>query len=338
MLEQIVALLAKDFDVIVFQLYQINSNYQADGFSLYGFKNKFKALQYLKFFNSFLRENRKKKFDAVHGFWIWPCGFLAVCLGKALHIKSVVSVLGGDGSSVPEINYGYLHRTFYRKIILWSITQADEANALTNYLADNLKRAGLNRKLKIIPWGVDPELFRWQEHSIQTPIRFLHVANFNLVKDQTTLLKAFAIIGKTRECHLTIIGEGSEEKNLRQMIRELDIEKSVRLLERVPYRELARHYHNSDILLHTSLSEGQSEVVTEAMSCGLLVCGTKVGLLYDLPEGCVSVPVQACDLLAKELIEILSAREKLNQIQSAARQWSLVHSIQWTVSELANLY
>ena len=106
----------------------------------------------------------------------------------------------------------------------------------------------------------------------------------------------------------------------------------------MPYEDLVSHYHQADVLLHTSLSEGQSEVVTEAMSCGVLVCGTKVGLMYDQPTCCISVPVQEAEMLAQEVLKILHDAGRINMIRRNAYAWSSAHSIYWTAAEVSKLY
>ncbi len=337
-LGQIVQLLSKQFDVTVFQLYKTNENYHPKGFDLLDFKSGNRLIQYFTLCISFYKVNRKKKFDAVHGFWVWPCGFLAVFLGKIFGIKSIVSVLGGDAASIPEIGYGHLRKIFSRTMILWSLRNADEATALTNYLAKNLYQAGLKRKLNILPWGVDQNLFRFSAKPLQSPVQFLHIANLHPVKDQETMLRAFEIICRTAPSHLTIIGEGIEEAKVKGLISELRLTDEVTLQGQLPYEKLSDVYNRSDILLHTSLTEGQSEVVTEAMSCGVIVCGTNVGLLYDLPDCCVSVTVKNYQALAGHILLLIKDREKIKLIQERANHWATNHDLDWTVRELVRLY
>lgn len=337
-LEQIVVRLSREFQISVFQLYQVNESYQPKGFELFGSRKSNKIAQYFRFFATLWKEHRKKKFAVAHGFWAWPCGFCAVVFGKLFNVKSIVSVLGGDGSSVPDINYGYLHRPLYRRMIVWSLHHASEATALTRFLFDNLKRAGLSRELKIIPFGINTEMFSCRERLLAQPIQFLHIGNFSAVKDQATLLKAFAIINQSVDSHLTIIGEGDEEVNILKLITELGIQAHVTVLHHMPYSKLPEYYHASDVLLHTSLSEGQSEVVTEAMSCGLVVCGTNVGLLYDLPEGCISVAVKDHATLAEKIIKALNDQPRLDSIRRRAQIWANAHDLQWTVLQFEKLY
>jgi glycosyltransferase involved in cell wall biosynthesis len=106
----------------------------------------------------------------------------------------------------------------------------------------------------------------------------------------------------------------------------------------LPYEQLPEFYHQSNVLLHTSQSEGQSEVVTEAISCGTLVAGTKVGLLHDFPEFCVCVEVGDYESLAKNVIALLNDQRKMNDFRQRGHHWASEHSLQWTISQIFELY
>lgn len=337
-LEQLVRRLSGGYAITVFSLFKVNDDFQAEGFELVSIPSKNIFLKSFQFLIAFREHHHKKKFVLVHGFWASLPGFLAVAAAKLFHSKSVISVLGGDATSLPEINYGALRRWLPKKIILWSLRQADEVIVLTNFLKQNLKQHGLRREMKIIPWGIDTRLFFYREKQQSSVIQFLHIANLSAVKNQDTLLKAFSLIQKQKPSHLTIIGEGSMEGTVKRLVTELNLEDSVTILKPVPYPAIAEHYHRSDVLLHTSLSEGQSEVVTEAMSCGVLVCGTSVGLLYDLPECCVSVPVRQHKQLATSVLGILNDPQEIQRLKERARDWTHHHSLEWTNKKIEEIY
>jgi glycosyltransferase involved in cell wall biosynthesis len=338
-LEQIVKLLSQDFHLTVFQLYPINPGYFSEGFELIDVYSRNPFLKVLKFFLAFLRIHRKRKFKVVHGFWAFPNGFFAVVAGILFRIKSVVSVLGGDAVSLPEINYGQLRKWVYRKSVFWTLKHAGEVNALTQYLVNNLYRFGFVREsIKIIPWGIDNKLFTYRERAFGIPVQFIHIANLHPVKDQETLLRAFKLICEKTFAHLTIIGVGISEQRVKQLILTLDLSERVTMIGLQPYHTLPYYYHSADILLHTSISEGQSEVVTEAMNCGVLVCGTQVGLMYDQPDCCVSVPIRDGQSLATEVLKLILDTERQQIIRSTAKRWADTHSIKWTVNEISSLY
>jgi glycosyltransferase involved in cell wall biosynthesis len=280
-----------------------------------------------------------KRFHFVHGFWALPSGLFVVILGKIFRVKSAVSILGGDAVSLPEIEYGQLRNWLPRKLVFLTLNHATVMISLTQYLVDKLSELGFRRgNVRVIPWGIDTALFRYQEKSIGAPIRFLHIGNLNAVKDQSTLLRAFQKISENVDCHLTIVGEGPLEEEVKALAFSLKMEKNVVFEKPMPYENLPAVYQRAHILLHTSLSEGQCEVVTEAMSAGVVVCGTRVGLMYDLPQACITVAPRDHEALAKQVLALIFDSKKIDDMKNVARGWSSHHSILWTVNEIAEIY
>jgi glycosyltransferase involved in cell wall biosynthesis len=136
---------------------------------------------------------------------------------------------------------------------------------------------------------------------------------------------------------LIIVGSGVDYDKVMGWIAGHRLE-NVFIKEPVPYEQLSTIYHSADVLLHTSLSEGQSEVVTEAMSCGLPVCGTRVGLMHDLPECCVTADVRDYKTLAEKTIALMKDQERMNEIRMKAQHWTSQHDITWTSKQLMSLY
>ena len=337
-LEGIVRLLAEEFDVTVFSLFPVRAGYIPRGFELVSITANTPAGKAIKLITALRHHHRKKRFRLIHGFWTLPSGFLAVIAGKIFGLPSVVSVLGGDAVALPEIQYGELRKWLNRRLILWSLRQCNEVIVLTKYLADSLKVFGLTRVLHVVPWGIDTGMFQFKEKPLSDPIQFLHIANHIPVKDPVTTLRAFQLIGRDISARLTIIGAGPLEGQLHTIANELGIRDRVVFLKPMPYAELPRYYAEADILLHTSLSEGQSEVVTEAMTSGVIVCGTAVGLLYDLPDCCISVPVRSYEGLAAAVVAVIKDTNRMNAVRLRARMWAQEHSILWTAQEIGKIY
>jgi glycosyltransferase involved in cell wall biosynthesis len=338
-LEQTIQLLAERFEVTVFQLHKTNNDYKATSFRLIDVAQGSSVRKFWILFFLFRKLHRRQPFDAVHAFWAMPCGFFAVLLGKSFKIKSLISLQGGDAIALPEINYGQLLRPVHRRLILWSLHRCTHLLCPTKFMYDNLVRFGLQRKLvEFIPLGVDSSVFTFRIKEISNPCRFLHIGNFNRVKDQETLLRAFQLIANQTPALLTIIGEGELENDLRLLADKLQLSEKVTFLKPVAHHQLPSVYHANDILLHTSLSEGHPIVAEEAMACGVSVCGTAVGLLYDLPDCCVSVPVKEHKALASGVISLINDKAKMYSQRSAAQQWANKHSMSWTVKKIAELY
>lgn len=337
-LRGLVKLMAAQYDLTIFQLSKTNDDFTADGFELISVYHSSSLLRVLRFPFTFKKYHERKNFVAVHGFWAVPSGMLAVVVGKLFGVKSIVSLLGGDAAGLPKINYGRLHRPLFRSLTFWTLRRAANSNALTQYLVNNLTRYGFKGKVDVIPWGVDGELFDYHPKPLRKPVAFLHIANLHPVKDQETLLRAFEIISTSVDSKLTIVGSGVDQKKVTRLIAELKLSDKVTIIPFVPYEKLSSIYHSSDILLHTSLSEGQSEVVTEAMSCGVVVCGTRTGLIHDLPGCCVSVDVGDYRALAEKTIMVVNDPVRMNELRMQANQWTMRHDILWTAKKLMSLY
>jgi len=140
------------------------------------------------------------------------------------------------------------------------------------------------------------------------------------------------------QAKLTIIGEGILEQSIKALVAELHLTDKIIFTGLIPNNQLPEFYHKADILLHTSLSEGQSEVVTEAMCCGILVAGTQVGLLYDLQNCCIPVKIEDDYSLAQAVLSIVRDKVKMKEIRERAHSWANAHSIQWTLERIKELY
>ncbi len=97
------------------------------------------------------------------------------------------------------------------------------------------------------------------------------------VKDQATLLQAFALVAARRPARLVIIGEGAERDRLLALARELGVADRVDLpgFQRNPFAWMAR----ARVFVLSSLFEGAPNVLVQAMACGTTVVST------DCPGG-----------------------------------------------------
>jgi glycosyltransferase involved in cell wall biosynthesis len=226
-----------------------------------------------------------------------------------------------------------------RKLVLWTLANSDEVVTLTKFLWDKLLQAGLKqRQVNVIPHGVDTLQFEYSVRPLSRPIAFLHIANLHPVKDQLTLLRAFKIISNKVDATLKIVGEGILAQEIRKLVFDLGLNGRVAFVGALPYGEIPYHYSTADFLLHTSLSEGQSVVANEAMSSGVIVCGTAVGLLYDEPRLCISVEVSDYENLALKVLQLLDDPGRMNQLKRDGYRWATAHDLNWTTQRYAALY
>ena len=154
-----------------------------------------------------------------------------------------------------------------------------------------------------------------------TPI-LLCPARLEAVKNHGHLLEAVArLVTRGVPFQLWLAGEGPERTAIERRIRERGLGDRVRLLGTVPHAELLGMYREgrADCVVLSSLYEGLSVALVEAMAYGVPVIATAVGGVPELLEdgAGVLVPPRDADALAEALARVLGSatlRAELRQV------------------------
>jgi sugar transferase (PEP-CTERM/EpsH1 system associated) len=168
-----------------------------------------------------------------------------------------------------------------------------------------------------------------------------NVARLAAEKDHTTLLKAFSLVLKELpNTSLLIAGDGELRGELRSISEQLGISQSVSFLGlRKDVAELLHIFH---LFALSSITEGTSLTILEAMAASLPVVATDVGgnskLVVNGKTGIV-VPPRDPNALAEAIINILSNPDKAAQMGMYAHKrftenFSLTHMLE----KYENLY
>jgi L-malate glycosyltransferase len=163
-------------------------------------------------------------------------------------------------------------------------------------------------KILTIPNGIDVERFRssrrmpCESDSLQVGT----IARLAPVKDIATLIRAMGIVHRYKPgmC-LIIVGDGPERSALEALVRQLDLLSVVAF--RGYERDIPEILKDIDIFALSSLSEGTSITLLEAMASGKPVVVTNVGGNPEVVEEGVNgllVPARDPDSLAKALLKI----------------------------------
>ncbi len=102
-------------------------------------------------------------------------------------------------------------------------------------------------------------------------------------KDYPTFLKTAAIVvQKNPDIHFVIAGKGKEERHIRQLIRQLNLEDRVHLLG---FRtDVVAVMKSLDVFLITSVIEGLGTIVLEAFAAGTPVVATRTGGIPEMVD------------------------------------------------------
>ena len=175
-----------------------------------------------------------------------------------------------------------------------------------------LKRYNLNTKVVVIPNMINENLT--DKVSTLDNNQIVSIGRLEEVKDFKTLITMFSVLVKYHsQLTLKIIGEGSQRKELENLIKEYNIEDSVILTGRMDENQITEELLKSDVFILTSKSESFSLVLCEAMSYGVpcVAFDIDVGPREIIENGKNGFIVENRDISAmiKKIDELLSNRE-----------------------------
>jgi glycosyltransferase involved in cell wall biosynthesis len=197
-------------------------------------------------------------------------------------------------------------------------------------------------RMKLVPVGVDPDLFTPLPHIARKPGHLITTASADVaLKGLSYLLEALAKIRTERDVHLTIIGRPREGANA-DLIRKLGLTDCITHVSGVSDERIVELYAESELAVVPSLYEGFSLPAIEAMSTGICLVATTGGALPEVTgadnDTVLSCPAGDAEALAASIRRGLDNAELRQRIGTAGRarvveRWSWKHCAQLTVDQ-----
>jgi glycosyltransferase involved in cell wall biosynthesis len=198
-------------------------------------------------------------------------------------------------------------------------------------------------RMRLVPVGVDPELFRPLAHIARVPDRLITTASADVtLKGLAYLLEAVAKLRTERDISLTVIGRPKPGSRAVETIERLGLADVVTWVSGVPDERIVELYAEASLAVVPSLYEGFSLPAVEAMSTGICLVATTGGALPEV-TGADNDTVLSCgpgdaDALAATIVrglddEALRARVGAAGRQRVVERWSWRHCAQLTVEQ-----
>jgi teichuronic acid biosynthesis glycosyltransferase TuaC len=260
------------------------------------------------------------RFDLIDAHYLYPDGYAAVSLGRALGLPVVVSARGSDVNrfaGFPRI----------RPMLQSTLAEAAHAIAVSAALRDRMVELGVPAsRIEVIPNGVDLETYAPRDRAasrarlgLTDRKTLLYVGNLVPGKGMEALVDGFALLRSPsgtvvpgdEEVRLVIVGAGPLRAALEERAAARGVTDAVRFAGEIPHAALGDWYSAADALCLVSEREGWPNVLLEALACGTPIVATRVG---GIPE-----------IVASDRIGILtgSAPGEIAQAAGAAldRDW-----------------
>jgi glycosyltransferase involved in cell wall biosynthesis len=197
-------------------------------------------------------------------------------------------------------------------------------------------------RMRLVPVGVDPELFRPLPEVARRPGRLITTASADVaLKGLAYLLEALAKLRTERDVHLTVIGRPKTGKSL-DLIRKLGLDDAISFVSGVTDERIVELYAESELAVVPSLYEGFSLPAVEAMATGTCLVATDGGALPEVTgrdgETVLSCPAGDVEALTAAIRRGLDDEGLRARIGAAGRQrvverWSWRHCAQLTVDQ-----
>ena len=212
-----------------------------------------------------------------------------------------------------------------------------------NSITDINKDMGVSRdRMRLVPVGVDPDLFKPQPPLAREPGRLITTASADVaLKGLSYLLEAMALLRKDRDIRLTIIGKPRPGHSM-DLIDSLGLRPHIDFVSGVTDERIVELYAEAELAVVPSLYEGFSLPAIEAMSTGICLVATDGGALPEVTgthnETVLQCPAANADALAAVIDTGLDSAELRARIGEAGRQrvvarWTWKHCAELTVEQ-----
>jgi glycosyltransferase involved in cell wall biosynthesis len=150
----------------------------------------------------------------------------------------------------------------------WSARTASRTSTTTWVVLD---------RMRLVPVGVDPELFTPLPHVARVPGRLITTASADVaLKGLSFLLEAMAKLRTERDVTLTIIGRPKEGAS-NDLIDKLGLRPHINFVSGVSDERIVELYAEAELAVVPSLYEGFSLPAIEAMATGICLVATDGG-------------------------------------------------------------
>ena len=212
-----------------------------------------------------------------------------------------------------------------------------------NSITDINKDMGVSReRMRLVPVGVDPDLFKPQPHIARQPGRLITTASADVaLKGLSYLLEAMAVLRKDRDIRLTIIGKPRPGHSM-DLIDSLGLRPHIDFVSGVTDERIVELYAEAELAVVPSLYEGFSLPAIEAMSTGICLVATDGGALPEVTgthnETVLQCTAANAEALAAVIASGLDSAELRARIGEAGRQrvisrWTWKHCAELTVEQ-----
>ena len=241
----------------------------------------------------------KEQIDIVHFMTPMPSAKSAIRAARDLGLKVVA-----HSHTQPENIFLYFPKIFRSKLVYdWFYRkmtglykQADLIACPSKFAEKKLKEYDEDLNTFVLSNGVDRHKYRkinftklLAKHGLSRKSKkILFIGRFYPEKNVGVLIKAMPyVLEKNKDVDLMLVGDGDLKDNLKQIARDIGVEKNIHFFGRISEEDIIQAYNTCDIFVLPSIAELEGMVVLEAMACGkpIIISDSKETAAKDFVDG-----------------------------------------------------
>jgi glycosyltransferase involved in cell wall biosynthesis len=278
-------------------------------------------LRYLKVLPEVKRLIRSFKPDIMHAHFATSYGLIGALAGFQ---PFVLSVWGADIFDFPH------QSVLHKELIKYNLKKAHTILSTGHIMAQEIGNYS-TKAVEVTPFGIDLTLFK------PRPVETLFDENDIVIGTVKTLepkygleylIKAFKILKvkhRALPLKLLIVGGGSQEQDLKKLVKELQIENDTIFTGRVSYDQISNYHNMLSIFVALSVLDSESfgVAVIEASACEKPVVVSNVGGLPEVVENDVTgfiVPPRQPDKAAEAIEKLILDKDLRVKMGRAGRE------------------
>ncbi len=324
---------------------------------LYHFQKEGMDMVIPNVYNSEIEDKFKAhNFDVVHAHHPFLLGAKGRSLGEKFD-KSVVFTYHTRLEKYAHYLPGFffIRRLFENRVSHLMIkrfaNKCEGIFAPTDSTREYLRNIGVRSNIRVLPTGVDLKQYEHDEKELvplkekyvrKEEITLITVSRLSKEKNLYFLLDGLKQIKERtdKKFKCLIVGDGSEKDNLKEYVKEKEIEENVEFVGAVDYQEINKYYLIADLFIFASTTETQGMVLLEAMAGYTPVVAVRSSGIDDVVENGFNgyKTVEDISAWSDKVIKLIKDKELYNKTAGNARKTAEKYSLKNMAKEASEMY
>ena len=183
-----------------------------------------------------------------------------------------------------------LYKKFFQVMLYYILEKADLIFPISIYMENYLKKRKIDEeKIFALPMGVNSKTFSpnqkiekiRRKYELQDKKIFIYIGTLAKRRCLDIIVKAFSLVKKeVKNAKLLMVGYGSGKEELEKLSMDLNLEKNIIFIEKIPYKNIPKYICLADIGLSPVPPSDYYKMssptkMLEYMACGIPVIGNR---------------------------------------------------------------